>query len=118
MYQVLEAKILPALNRIGIVKVKYYDMVFICDICVYKKSHIWLRMPEYWPNPNHKKKALSWESKQVSDRFQESVLNRVFDMLELDLSKALQIRKDFFNRKKTLTKQKGKSILGKKKSEI
>ena len=115
MYEVLTAKIHPTLRRLGIVLVRYCELEFYCDICIYKKEKLWIRMPEMWITPTKKQRFFNWTSQEESKRFQEYVLRKVFEMLGLDLKKGIEIKSKFFCDKKKLTKKKDKLNLGKKK---
>lgn len=114
VFKVVEA---PSATRIGYALVKYYDLTIRCDICLYKKDHFWVRMPEIWVSKTEKVRYNSWEKESDSSRFQDMVLKKVFDMIEWDIPKAVQIRKEYFRKRKELTKQINKITLQEKNSE-
>ncbi len=96
MIDVKKIEIRPSSYRLGIVVIKYYDLVISCDLCVYKKEKLWLRMPEIWLSETDKKRFVWWEENSFSEEFQNIVLKKVFDMVGLTLEKAIEMRKDFF----------------------
>jgi len=119
--EVLEAKVCVTKRRIGMATIKHGRLIVYCDICLYKDSHVWVRMPEFWSNGETKIHHTKWESKKVSDEEQVSILNKVFDMLDWNLEKCIQLRNDYFAKmrddRKELTKQENKLTLHKKNTE-
>lgn len=115
MLDVLSFEMKPTLDRIGVVIVSYYDLVILCDLCVYKDEKLWVRMPELWINKDTKKSFVSWKNKIISDEFQSQILKKVFDMVGITVEKAVKIRKDFFTRRKEMTEMKNKFTLNEKK---
>ncbi len=99
MIDIVEVKIRPSTSRLGIVIVKYYNLVLSCDLCLYKAEKLWIRMPEIWLQNSEKKRIVWWEEKNFSDDFQNLVLKKVFDMVGLTLENAIELRKDFFAKK-------------------
>lgn len=111
MIEVLRVDICPTAFRIGSVLVKYYEALICCDLCLYKDDNFWIRMPEIWVNKTTKRQFVFWESKDKSDEFQKEVLKKVFDMIPLTLEGAIQMRKDFFAKRKEMTLNKKKITL-------
>ncbi len=108
---VLKAEIDITKRRIGKVFINHEGLVFWCDICIYNDEKLWIRMPEFWVDKKNKLRILNWENQEVSDEKQVFILKKVFDMLDLDLEKAICLKKDFFATKKQLTKQENKLTL-------
>jgi hypothetical protein len=115
--QVLSAEISVTQRRIGRVTINHEGLIVCCEICVYNDEKLWIRMPEFWPNKQNKIRLAFWESKELSDQKQELILKKVFDMLDLNVEKAVQLRKDFFTTRKELTKQENNSTLQRKNTE-
>lgn len=111
MLSVLEAKVDPSKTRIGTVVIGYYNLVLQCDLCLYKNEHLYVRLPEWRILPEEKRRLAFFPTKDVSDTFQEKILGMVQDMLEITVDKAIAIKKDYFDRRKELTKQKNKLTL-------
>jgi hypothetical protein len=82
--------------RIAQAVVKYHELGFYVDICLFKEEKLWVRMPEIWITPTRKRRFFFWVDKADSDRFQEIVLNKVFDMLGLNLEIAIKEKNAFF----------------------
>ena|SRR5687768_5132492 len=105
MLEVTEIEIKPSINRLGFLKLKYYELVIKCDICLYKENKLWIRMPEMWID-DRKKRFVCWESQEISDEKQEIILNKVFDLVGLDLPKAVELKRNWCNSKKNADKNK------------
>ena len=99
MLQVMHVEIKPNDSRLGIVNLKYHDLWIKCDICLWKDQKLWIRFPETWSR-GVKLRHCYWESKEISDKHQQLVLKKVFDMIGLDLEQALILKKAFYNHKK------------------
>lgn len=95
MMEVLHAEIKPSKTRLGLVKIRYYDLTFFCDICVYRGEKLWLRLPQIWTSQESKSQLVFWEDKKKSDEFQLFVLSKIFDMIGLNLEGGIKIRKAF-----------------------
>lgn len=74
-------------------------------------------MPEIWTNDGNKFRLTFWETQELSDERQVFILKKVFDMLDLSLEKAIELRKDFFTTRKELTKEENKLTLQRKNTE-
>ena len=118
MLEVLSAEISVTKKRLGTVVINHEGLIVYCEICVYKDEKLWIRMPEYWTCKGNKIHLACWESKEISDEKQVIILNKVFAMLDLNLEKALELRKNFFTTRKELTKQENKFTLQRKNTEI
>lgn len=103
MIEVFNINLSPDWNRLGTLCVRYYDLAFCCQICVYKYEKLYIRMPEIWVNRETKKQFMWWPTKDESVKFQEMVLKKVFDMVGLTLETAVQMKKDFFASQKQMT---------------
>jgi hypothetical protein len=99
MIEVTHIDIKPTHKRLGIVNLKYYDLRIKCDICVWEDKKLWIRFPETW-NKGVKLRHVYWENKDISDKHQQIILKKVFDMIGLDLQQAVILKKAFFNRNK------------------
>ena len=104
MFEVLDIKEDVTHTRVGTVNVRYYDLIISCDICVYKREKLWVRMPEIWIKKDKKISFNRWISREKSDEFQEIVLKKVFDVVGWDLKKCI----DLMSKKKQLTKPRKK----------
>lgn len=116
--RVQEAKLSVTKFRVAQALVKYHELGFYVDICLYKEEKLWVRMPEMWVNKTKKKRFFFWIDKTDSDRFQEIVLNKVFDMLGLDLATAIKEKNAFFSNKNKLTVEENNITLSKQDSEV
>src|SRR5690606_32760054 len=114
MLDVIEAKIDPTKTRIGTVVVSYYDLALNCDICVYNTERVWIRLPEWWQSREEKKRLAFWPMRDLSNSFQESIVSKVFNLLNLNLEEAIKIKKAYFKKRKELTSEKNKFILNEK----
>ncbi len=63
---------------------------------MYKENHLWIRMPEVWEKGVTKKRFCFWESQQQSDECQKIILGKVFDLIGLDISKAIQLKRQYY----------------------
>lgn len=90
----------PNKLRLATMLIKYYDILIKCDLVLFRKEKLWVRMPEVWITKEHKMRFVEWESKNKSDEFQESLLNKVFEMVGLDLEKAIELSQEFKKKKK------------------
>ena len=115
---VIEAKLAVNSFRIAEVLVRYYCLGLYLDICLYKEKKLWVRMPEIWLHRTNKRKFGFWFEKTDSDKCQEIILNKVFDMLGLDLDKAIKEKRNFFADKNKLTVKENNITLAKHNSEI
>ncbi len=115
MIEVLKIDMKTTKTRLGVVYIKYYNLVVCCDICIYKNENLWLRMPEIWLTPTIKRSFVFWESKQDSKDFQKDVLNKLFDMVGLTLESAMQMRAAFFAKRKEMTNNRKEITFDKKK---
>ncbi len=106
----------PTTTRLGIVHVKYYELVLCCEYCIYKEEKLWIRMPEVWLTTEVKKSYVYWMEKDKSAEFQMCVLKKLFDMINLTLDSAKKIRADFFKKRKQVTIKKEKISLSEKKT--
>lgn len=117
MLEVINAEISVTKKRLGTVLINHEGLIVSCEICVYKDEKLWIRMPEFWTREGNKIQKAWWESKEISDEKQVIILNKVFAMLDLNLEKALELRKNFFTTRKELTKQENKLTLQRKNTE-
>lgn len=111
MIEIMKIEMKPTLTRLGLVFVKYYGLVISCDICIYKKEKLWIRMPEVWLTEDVKRGFAFWLDKEESNQFQITVLKKVFDMIGLTLEKAIDMRKQFFKERNKMTTIKKKLTL-------
>lgn len=114
---VVEAKLAVNSFRIAEVLVKYHGLGLYLDVCLYKDEKLWVRMPEIWLHRTNKRKFGFWFEKADSDKCQEIILNKVFDMLGLDLDAAIKEKRDFFSHKNKLTLEENNITLSKHSSE-
>lgn len=102
---VVEAKMSVNKFRIAEVLVNFHGLGLYLDVCLYKDEKLWVRMPEIWIKRTDKRRFAFWFSREDSDKCQEIILNKVFDMLELNVDKAIAERKRFFDQRKKLTEE-------------
>lgn len=77
---VIKFELKPGKYRVAKVVVGYYELQIDMDLVIYHpQKKLWLRMPEVWKD-DFKKRYCFWNCREVSDRFQESVL----DLLQKD----------------------------------
>lgn len=99
MLEIFDVVLKPNASRIGHLNVRYHELVIKCDICLYKEEKLWIRMPEKWTG-DRKCRFVYWDGKEISDKYQELILNKVFDMVGLDLPKGLEIKRSYWQSKK------------------
>jgi len=117
---VVSARIDADAWRIGEVVIDHYGLMVSCDICIYKNEKLWIRMPEFWLGNQSKVRKTWWKDQALSDEMQVFILKKVFDMIELDVPRAIAEKKAYrvaINKKKELTKQENKLTLNEKSSE-
>lgn len=93
MINVMKIYKMPNHKRLGIALIRYHDLVFHCDICLFQEKKLWIRMPEMWLSPTKKKHLISWPNQKISDDFQKEILNQIFKQTGLTLKKAIEIKK-------------------------
>jgi len=118
MLEVLHAEINPTSTRLGIVVIRYYELVVYCEICVYKEQNLWVRMPEIWTTTEFKRRLVYWENQKLSDLYQVIILKKVFDLIGLNLEEGIRIKREFLIKRKELTREKNKLTLNKKNTEV
>jgi hypothetical protein len=118
MTEVLLVEVKPSAFRIGTVFLRYYDLSMSCDICLFKNERLWIRLPEMWISQTKKISFVRWIDKGHSDNFQKLILSKVFDMVGLTLESAIEMKDEFFRKRKKLTQQKNKFTLKEKNSEL
>lgn len=87
-------------TRVGFLKVKYYDLIIKCDICLYKNEKLWIRMPETWVQ-DKKKNYAYWESKEKSNINQEIILKKLSDLMGFSLEIAIELKRKWLASKKS-----------------
>jgi len=98
--------------RLALVKVRYYDLIISCDLCLYKREKLWIRMPEIWVTETKKKRFCWWPTPEISGGFQDLILTLVMKEMDLTLEKAIEMNKNFkLNKKKTRQKTQTKVTL-------
>lgn len=117
MLEVLNVEIKVNQCRLGNVYVRYHDLLIACEVCLYKEEKLWIRMPEVWITKEQKKPYVRWVDKKNSDKFQELILSKVFDMVGLTLEDAIKMKNEFNSKRKSLTTGKNKITFDKKNSE-
>lgn len=99
MIDIIEFKISPNRYRIARVIVRYHDLLIDGDLVInFKDSKVWFRMPEMWVTKTKKKNFCSWPNKQLSDKFQAAVVEKIFKAYDLDIDKIKSIHAE--NKKK------------------
>ena len=92
MIEILEFKIKKDRTKIGVVKVKYHDLVIRTELVYNKPSgNVWLRMPEMWKDGKNKKSYCSWPRKDISDTFQSIALAKFYKKYDLSPEKIKNI---------------------------
>ncbi len=104
MIEVPCAAILVNRVRLGYVDVLYHELLIRCDICLFEDKKLWIKMPEKWIK-GRKYRFVYWPTKEKSDEVQQIVLNKVFDMLGLDLPLAIQLRDNWKAKKEKDSKE-------------
>ncbi len=90
--EIVEFKKNPLGTKIGRVIVKYHDIFLKCELMFYNKTKsIWIKMPEQWITEEKKVRFCYWDDKELSDDFQKTVLNKLFDKYDLDQAKVEEI---------------------------
>jgi hypothetical protein len=79
-------------DAVGVVTVRYYDLIMNCQVVIYRSQKLWVRMPERWVN-GRKFPYVKWLDVQASDHFQNFVIKKLFDKYNFDLDAALLIKK-------------------------
>ena len=108
MIKISKLGIKPCAYRIGWVNVQYHEVTMRCNICLYKKEKLYIRMPEVYIK-NEKFPFVFWESPKVSANFQKEVLKLLKVSIGLDVAKAVKLKEDWENSNKEIDKNK-KSI--------
>ena len=98
-------------SRIGIAHIEYHGLVMMCEICVYKKMKIWIRMPEVWMTPDFKKKFIYWPDKSKSDEFQKKIVSSLEKDHGFSLELALELKKRYDDERKKMTLIKKKTTI-------
>ncbi len=86
-------------GRIAAIHVRYHDCLLMCDLCLYKREKLWIRMPERWTGV-HKIRYIYWDSKEISDKFQNRVLEIIRDKYKFDLPDAVKLLVNHVDAKK------------------
>ena len=81
----------PQGNRAAKVLVRYHALIIRCELMVFKKESLWIKMPEIWETSEKKKQFCFWPAKPISDGFQHQVLQLLKDEHGVDLQQALCI---------------------------
>lgn len=108
---VIEARLAVNSFRIAEVLVRHHSLGLYLDVCLYKEEKLLVSIPEIWIHKKQKKKFGFWFNKTDYDECQRIVLNKVFDMLGLDLETAIKEQTSFFDNKKKLTVEKNNVTL-------
>lgn len=116
--KVIEVRLAVNTFRIAEVLVNFHGLGLYLDVCVYKDEKLWVRMPEIWLHRTTKRKFGFWFNKADSDKCQEIILNKVFDMIGLDLDTAIKEKHNFFASKNKLTAEENNITLSKHSSEV
>lgn len=81
----------PTGNSVGRILIRYHALIMRCELMVWKKESLWIKMPEVWVTPEKKKQFCFWPAKPISDGFQFQVLQLLKDEHGVDLKQALCI---------------------------
>jgi len=111
MFDVVYAQISPSRFRLGTAMVAYHDIRILCDICLYKDTKLWIRMPEIWLENSVKKQLVFWDDKQKSDEFQKIILSKIFDLIGLTLESAISMKNEYMNKKMASQSEENKITL-------
>ena len=87
--------------NVGTLYVKYHNLLIKCDLCVYKYSQVWVRMPEVWFTKDKKTSFCRWPNQQISDDFQKEVLKKTFAKYDLDTEKVIALCRNHRKRLET-----------------
>ena len=91
---VIEARLAVNSFRIAEVLVRHHSLGLYLDVCLYKEEKLLVSIPEIWIHKKQKK-VWVWFNKTDYDECQRIVLNKVFDMLGLDLETAIKEQTSF-----------------------
>jgi hypothetical protein len=98
--QIINHFIQPDHRRLGVFLVKYHDLAIQCDLVYHvKDGKFWVRMPEAWFIKDKKTKFCFWQTKELSDKFQEEVLKLIFSPTVLTAQQVALIEKHTTKRK-------------------
>lgn len=98
MIQVVKFTLSPSKKRIALVHVKYHDITLCCEVVIYKRQKMWIRLPEFWVKDTEKWRFVYFSNLDRSNEFQEIVLKKIFEMVGFDLSSALIAHDNFFKK--------------------
>lgn len=94
-------------DSVGNIIVRYHDILMRCEIVIYRKKKLWIRMPEKWIN-GFKFPYVKWLSNEISSEFQKLMIKKLFDKYNFDLDAALDLlstKKKFKPKRKTYTEK-------------
>ena len=100
MIELINFEISPTKKRVGSAIVKYYDLYIFCDVCVYKREKLWIKMPEFWFTETKKTRFVYWGNQKRSDEFQNQVLQLILEKHGFDILKGIEEMKNEFSRRK------------------
>jgi len=90
--QVLDYLFKPTKTRLGLVSVRYGDLLLRCELVYHvEEKKIWIRMPEFWINREKKVRYATWSDKKTSDDFQETVKKILLERYGIDRRKAAHL---------------------------
>lgn len=100
--EVVKVAIKTHKTRLATVLLKYYDLLMMCDLCIFKEERLWIRMPEIWRN-EQKQRFCAWEKTETSEAFQREVLKQIEEKEGITLQKGIELRNAYMERRKSVT---------------
>ena len=90
--EIIDFKLKSNKRKIASLVLNYYDLMVKCHL-IYdvEEKMVWVRMPEKWIKSKKRKWRSRWSNKLMSDRFQQDVLNKIFDVYGADIEKVCDI---------------------------
>lgn len=102
---VLSFDVKPNIKRIGILFVRYDELILRCELVLFKKQKLWVRMPEIRIKKELNRFA-EWQTKNRSDKFQEKTIKEIEEKFHFNLEKAISVHQNFSEKIKKKNKQK------------
>lgn len=99
-FELIDLEVAVSDRRIAHALVRYYRMFIRCDLVYYPPlEKVWIRLPEFWVN-KAKVRHCYWARQEVSEDFQERILNEVYSKYELSLEKVKELHQSYKIKKK------------------
>ena len=89
--EVLEFKKKVTAERLGILTIRYYNIVMKCDLVLYRNERLWIRMAETWKNET-KRRFVWWNEPESSTIFQTTCLALLHEKFDMHLDAAIEMK--------------------------